>query len=576
MNILSGLGVSGGIIIGRAVVIREQNFDINTNKISNNMIDYQVNHFMTAVETARKQLKTSYQRAQKSLNSQDSEIFLTHLDILEDPMITQKVTDKIKTEHYTAEFALQQVTEENLILFQNIQDDYLKERSLDIKNVSHMIMKALFNFKDIDLINLPDSSVIIAKDLSPSQIILINPNRGIGLATQLGGKTSHTAILAKSLEIPAVVGIGYSLQDIMDGDTIILDGTAEKVILNPVPQTIIEFQRKKDELEKRKVELCKQAISPAKSIGGYKVSVCANVGSSSECETVLKYGADGIGLYRTEFLYMGNTHFPSEADQFQIYKSISIHMKEKETVIRTLDIGGDKKLPYYEFSKEDNPFLGRRAIRFSFDEVEIFKAQLRAILRASHFGKIKIMFPMIISLEELLRAKKILFDCKNELENEGLEYDRNIEIGIMIETPAAVAIVNELAKEADFFSIGTNDLTQYTLAVDRNNLSVEKLYNSFHPAVLRSVKKVIDASHRQGKLTSMCGELAANEIAVALLLGMGLDEFSVVSSQVPKIKNIINKTELNKAQKLAEEILNISTTQQIINRLQKINKNVSF
>ncbi|MDE5285210.1 MAG: phosphoenolpyruvate-protein phosphotransferase PtsI, partial [Buchnera aphidicola] len=448
---------------------------------------------------------------------------------------------------------------------ESLQDEYLKNRAIDIKDIGKRLIKNILNLNIIDLNNIKNEVILIAKDLTPSETAQINLKYILGFITDLGGKTSHTSIIARSLEIPAIVGTGNITNIIKNNDFVILDSINNQIFINPSQEIIKNKKIIQKKYFLNNSQLLDFKTLPAITIDGHKINIGSNISNIQDIHAVKKYGAECIGLYRTEFLFMERNTLPTENEQFQAYKKIAELMQNKTIIIRTMDIGGDKDLPYLDLPKEENPFLGWRAIRILIDRKDILHAQLNAILRASAFGKIRILFPMIISVEEIRILKTEINNLKTTLQKNNIIFDKKIEIGIMIETPASAIISEYLIKEVDFFSIGTNDLTQYTLAVDRGNDLISRLYNPLHPSVLKLIKKVIDVSHNAKKWTGMCGELAGDERATILLLGMGLDEFSMSSVSIPKIKKIIRQTSFIKAQKLAKKALTLETTEEVIN-----------
>lgn len=496
--------------------------------------------------------------------AQTSEIFAAHLEILEDPTLPESVLLKINDENKNAELALDQAMDDICVLFAEIEDEYLRERSADIRDVCSRISKAMKGDNHNPFDQIDRDVIVVADDLAPSDTALMDFAKVRGLITRSGGPTSHVCIIAKTKGIPAVVGLGNDLPEIDPNDFILLDGLNNQITINPDEQTLKTSNYMFAQYCQQKEELLKIRQLEAQTPDGHKVHLVANAGNVEEIELALQSGASGIGLLRSEFLYMQNQlAFPGEEQQFEAYKKAVEACRGKSLIIRTLDIGGDKSLPYFTFEREDNPFLGWRAIRISLEQTDIFRTQLRALLRASAFGKLKIMFPMIVSVEEFRQARSLLECCKNELREEGLPFDENTETGLMIETPAAVMMADDLAREADFFSIGTNDLTQYTLAADRLNTKIAHLYNPLHPAVIRSIKQVIDTANRHNKPVGMCGELAGMPEATRLLLGLGLTEFSVAASDIPGIKQRIRNMNYNEAQKLADEACSKSTAAEI-------------
>lgn len=467
--------------------------------------------------------------------AEKNEIFQAHAVMADDFTLQEGVVSKIRAEKWNAEMALHQTVQEIAAIFESMDDEYMKERAADVKDVAKRLMAALKGEKLSDFSSISEPVILVARDLYPSDTATLDLNYVKGFITQEGGVTSHVSIMAKGAGLPALVGAAGILEMVHENAYICMDAKTGEIVIDPDEETRNTFGEKAEEYRKRKELYATVSELPAFTKDGRKVKICANVGNLEDVKIAVERHVDGIGLFRSEFLYMENDHFPTEEEQFQVY-SEAAKLCPSELTIRTLDIGGDKSLSYYEFEKEENPFLGWRAIRISLEMKEMFKTQLRAILRASAFGHIRIMFPMIISLEELREAKRLVEECKKELKQEQKAFDDDIELGMMMETPASVLLADEFAREADFFSIGTNDLTQYLLAVDRGNKKISEMYNSFHPAVLRAIAHIIHAGHRSNITVGMCGEFASDERATELLLGMGLDEFSMSSGEASKIK----------------------------------------
>lgn len=474
--------------------------------------------------------------------------------LLEDEELENEITDIIKSKK-TADYAVHQVIEEQATALEGLDDEYLKERAADVRDIGNRLLKNILGMPIIDLSAIAEEVILVSKDLTPSETAQLNLKKVLGFITDIGGRTSHTSIMARSLEIPAVVGTRNATENIKSDDYLILDAVNNTIYLNPSEEDIERMKEVRDDYLAEKAELAKLKDLPAVTLDGHQVEVCANIGTVRDMPGAERNGAEGVGLYRTEFLFMDRDSLPTEEEQFRAYKEVAQAMPDEAIIVRTMDIGGDKDLPYMNLPKEENPFLGWRAIRICLDRREILDTQLRAILRASVFGKLRIMFPMVISVEEVRELNKIVDEMKQQLRDEQKPFDETIEVGIMVETPAAAVNARHIAKEVDFFSIGTNDLTQYTLAVDRGNELISHLYNPMSPAVLNLIKQVIDASHAEGKWTGMCGELAGDERATLLLLGMGLDEFSMSSIAIPRIKKLIRNTHYEDAKALAEQAL---------------------
>ncbi|MGP1924790.1 MAG: phosphoenolpyruvate-protein phosphotransferase PtsI [Arsenophonus sp. NEOnobi-MAG3] len=561
---ISGISVSPGIAFGKALILKEAPIIVNQKKISDDQINSEINRFIDGREKAIAQLKMIKKTAEKNIGEEKAEIFEGHIMLLEDEELEQDILYSIKKEHKTADAAAKKVIEEQATALEELNDEYLKERAADIRDIGNRLLKNILAVPIIDLSSISEEVILVAIDLTPSETAQLNLKKVLGFITDIGGRTSHTSIMARSLEIPAIVGTSNATKNIQQNDYIVLDALNNHVYQNPSNSEINKLKQIKEEYLREKTELTKLKNLPAITLDGHQVEVSANIGTVRDLEGAERHGAEGVGLYRTEFLFMDRNNLPSEEEQFQAYKAAAEAMGQQAIIIRTMDIGGDKALPYMNLPKEKNPFLGWRAIRISLYYKEILHAQLRAILRASAFGQLRIMFPMVISVEEIRTLKEELAILKQQLIEEKHAFDQSIEVGIMIETPAAAVIAHHLAKEVDFFSIGTNDLTQYTLAVDRGNDLISHLYNPMSPSVLKLIKQVIDASHSEAKWTGMCGELAADERATLLLLGMGLDEFSMSAISIPNIKKIIRNANYKDAKILAEQAINQPTAKELM------------
>ena len=567
---ISGILASPGITFAKALLLQEDEICINTNKVED--VDNEITRFLSGRDKTAAQLEVVKEKAFETFGEEKADIFEGHIMLLEDEDLEDDITTYIKSNKCTADFAINHVVEENATMLSELEDPYLRERAADFRDIGSRLLK---NVLGIDIVNLSDISeevVLIANDLTPSETAQINLDKVLGFITDIGGRTSHTSIMARSLEIPAIVGTNDITKRVSNGDLIILDALNNKIIINPSEEELAEAKEVKAKFLAEKAELAKLKDLPAETLDGHRVEVCSNIGTVKDTDGAKRNGAEGIGLYRTEFLFMDRDQLPTEEEQFLAYKDVVEAMEGKACIIRTMDIGGDKDLPYLDLPTEMNPFLGWRAIRICFDRPEIMNPQLRALLRASAFGKIRIMFPMIISVEEIRKAKAILETLKAELKAEGHAFDENIETGVMIETPAAAAVAHHLIKEVEFFSIGTNDLTQYTLAVDRGNELISDLYNPMTPSVLNIIKTVIDASHAEGKWTGMCGELGGDERATLLLLGMGLDEFSMSAISIPTVKKIIRNTNFSEVKELADKALSMATAAEIESLVTEFNK----
>lgn len=562
-----GIAASPGIAIGKVYLLKEQEVVIDRSRIDEKQIGAEITRYKRAIEKTKQQIVEIRDRVMNKMGEKKAEIFDAHIMILDDPTLANQVENRIKGQLVTAENAVDQVVAELVAIFENMEDGYMRERALDFKDVGARIIKNILGVQIQNLAEMSEEAIVVAKDLTPSDTAQMDKQKVLGFVTDAGGRTSHTAIMARSLEMPAVVGTGDVTQRVKNGQIIIVDGMEGKVIIDPSREEREEYLKKRQKHLEEKRELDSIKHLPAVTIDGRRVELAANIGTPKDVDGALRNGAEGVGLYRTEFLYMDRNSLPGEEEQFEAYKEVAVKMGDHPVIVRTLDIGGDKDLSYIDFPKELNPFLGWRAIRMCIDRPEILKTQLRAILRASKYGNLLIMYPMIISVTEIREANRILKEAKAELRSEGIMFDEDIKVGIMIETPAAAVIADKLVKEVDFFSIGTNDLTQYTLAIDRVNEKISHLYQPLHPSVLRLIKYVIDVSHREGKWTGMCGELAGDEKAIPLLLGMGLDEFSMSSISIPRAKKIIRCLSTDRLKQLVEDVIDLSTPQEVMEHL---------
>ncbi|GAB2926726.1 phosphoenolpyruvate-protein phosphotransferase PtsI [Hafnia psychrotolerans] len=566
---ISGILVSPGIAFGKALLLKEDEIVINRKKISSEEVDQEVKRFLSGRAKASAQLETIKTKAGETFGEEKEAIFEGHIMLLEDEELEQEIIALIKDDHASADAAAYSVIEGQAKALEELDDEYLKERAADVRDIGKRLMRNILNLAIIDLSSIQDEVILVATDLTPSETAQLNLNKVLGFITDLGGRTSHTSIMARSLELPAIVGTSDVTKQVKNGDYLILDAVNNKIYVNPTADIIDELKAVQNQYITEKDDLAKLKDLPAITLDGHQVEVCANIGTVRDVAGAERNGAEGVGLYRTEFLFMDRDSLPTEEEQFQAYKAVAEAMGSQAVIVRTMDIGGDKDLPYMNLPKEENPFLGWRAIRICLDRKEILHDQLKGILRASAFGKLRIMFPMIISVEEVRELKAELEMLKAQLREKGQAFDETIEVGVMVETPAAAVIAHHLAKEVDFFSIGTNDLTQYTLAVDRGNELISHLYNPMSPSVLALIKQVIDASHAAGKWTGMCGELAGDERATLLLLGMGLDEFSMSSISIPRIKKIIRNTNFEDVKALADEALAQATAQELMNLVNK-------
>lgn len=557
-----GTGASPGIALGKALVIEHSELVIEKKTIEN--IDEEIQKLESAVKVSKEELTKVKEKALAELGEHEAEIFEAHLLVLEDPELIGSAISKIRDEKVNADYALNEIKEIFVAMFESMDNEYMRERAADIKDVTNRVLRHILGIKVVDLAGLDEEVVLIAHDLTPSDTATMNKNMVLGFLTDIGGRTSHTAIMARTLEIAAVVGLNDITKKVKDGDYIVFNGDTGEVIVNPDEETKAKYASLKEEFEeyRKSLELLKGQASI--TTDGRHVELAGNIGSPNDVEGLIKNDAEGVGLYRTEFLYMDKEDsFPTEEEQYEAYKAVLEGMNNKPIVIRTLDIGGDKELPYFEMEAEMNPFLGYRAIRLCLDRKDIFKTQLRALYRASVHGKLRIMFPMISSLEELLDAKEVIKEVLKELDAENIAYSNDVEIGMMIEIPSAAVISDVLAKHVDFFSIGTNDLIQYTCAVDRMNQKISHLYNQFNPAVLRLIKMVIDNAHKEGKWVGMCGESAGDQRMIPILLGFGLDEFSMSPISILPARKLITSLSYADMQKFADEVLAMGTAKEI-------------
>ncbi|MGC6406118.1 phosphoenolpyruvate-protein phosphotransferase PtsI [Bisgaard Taxon 45] len=560
---ISGIPASPGIVFGKALVLKEEKIVLDIQKISESQIDSEIARFYQGRNAAIEQLSAIRDRAAKNLGEEKAAIFEGHLMILEDEELESEIIDYLRANNVNAGVAASKIIDQQVAMLSEIDDEYLRERAGDIRDIGNRLIKNILGMHIVDLGDINEEAILVAYDLTPSETAQLNLDNVLGFITDIGGRTSHTSIMARSLELPAIVGTNDVTSQVNTGDYLILDAVNNEVYVNPSQDDIARLKGLQQKLLEEKAELAKLKDLPALTLDGHRVDVVANIGTIRDVEGADRNGAEGVGLYRTEFLFMDRDQLPTEEEQFIAYKEVVEAMNGRIVILRTMDIGGDKELPYLNLPKEMNPFLGWRAIRIALDRREILHDQLRAVLRASAFGKLAVMFPMIISVEEIRELKSVIESLKQALRAEGKAFDENIQIGVMVETPSAAVNAKFLAKEVDFFSIGTNDLTQYTLAVDRGNELISHLYNPMSPSVLSLIKQVIDASHAEGKWTGMCGELAGDEKAAVLLLGMGLDEFSMSAISVPRIKKLIRNVNYEDTKALAMKALQQPTAAEI-------------
>ncbi len=565
---LSGIAASTGIAIAKAFRLENPELTVKQQQV-NNPSD-EIVRFDAAVAQAAAELEVIKEKTAHQISDKEAEIFGAHLLVLSDPELIGPIKERITSDSINAEFALQETSDMFITMFEAMDNEYMKERAADIKDVRKRLLSHLLGVKIQDPSKIDEEVIVIAEDLTPSDTVQLNAQFVKGFITDIGGRTSHSAILARTLEIPAVVGAQNAMATIRNGQTVIIDGLQGTIIVDPDEATISEFEQQKIAYDSQKAEWAKLKDEPTLSADGQHVELAANIGTPKDLAGVLEHGAEGIGLYRTEFLYMGRDAFPTEDEQFDAYSKVLKGMQGKPTVVRTLDIGGDKELTYLDLPKELNPFLGLRAIRLCLEMPDLFRTQLRALLRASVYGNLKIMFPMIATVEEFRQGKVMLEEEKAKLLDVGIPVSDSIEVGIMVEIPSTAVMADVFAKEVDFFSIGTNDLIQYTMAADRMNERVSYLYQPFNPAILRLVKMVIDAAHKEGKWAGMCGEMAGDEIAIPILLGLGLDEFSMSASSVLKARAQISRLSKQEMASHTDQILALSTSQEVESYVKEI------
>ncbi|HHM4107405.1 TPA: phosphoenolpyruvate--protein phosphotransferase [Staphylococcus aureus] len=562
-KLIKGIAASDGVAIAKAYLLVEPDLTFDKNeKVTD--VEGEVAKFNSAIEASKVELTKIRNNAEVQLGADKAAIFDAHLLVLDDPELIQPIQDKIKNENANAATALTDVTTQFVTIFESMDNEYMKERAADIRDVSKRVLSHILGVELPNPSMIDESVVIVGNDLTPSDTAQLNKEFVQGFATNIGGRTSHSAIMSRSFEIPAIVGTKSITQEVKQGDMIIVDGLNGDVIVNPTEDELIAYQDKRERYFADKKELQKLRDADTVTVDGVHAELAANIGTPNDLPGVIENGAQGIGLYRTEFLYMGRDQMPTEEEQFEAYKEVLEAMGGKRVVVRTLDIGGDKELSYLNLPEEMNPFLGYRAIRLCLAQQDIFRPQLRALLRASVYGKLNIMFPMVATINEFREAKAILLEEKENLKNEGHDISDDIELGIMVEIPATAALADVFAKEVDFFSIGTNDLIQYTLAADRMSERVSYLYQPYNPSILRLVKQVIEASHKEGKWTGMCGEMAGDETAIPLLLGLGLDEFSMSATSILKARRQINGLSKNEMTELANRAVDCATQEEVI------------
>jgi phosphoenolpyruvate-protein phosphotransferase (PTS system enzyme I) len=570
MTFLHGIAASNGIAIAKAYRLVEPDLSFEKRTIEDTAAE--VERFRAALKKSNKELEVIRDRAKVDLGADKAAIFEAHLLVLNDPELNGPIEDKINSEKVNAEAALQEIADMFIMMFEQMDNEYMRERAADIRDVTKRVLSHLLGVQIVNPSMIAEEVIIVAEDLTPSDTAQLNRQFVKGFTTNIGGRTSHSAIMARSMEIPAVVGTKTATVEINSGDLVIVDGLKGEVHINPTTEVVEQYRQVSEEFEVQKVEWAKLVNEKTVSADAHHVELAANIGTPNDLKGVIANGGEAIGLYRTEFLYMGREQLPTEEEQFEAYKAVLEGMNGKPVVVRTLDIGGDKELPYLDLPKEMNPFLGFRAIRLCLEEQGIFRTQLRALLRASSYGNLKIMFPMIATLDEFRSAKDILEEEKQKLVSEGKKVSDQIELGIMVEIPSTAILADQFAKEVDFFSIGTNDLIQYTMAADRMNQRVSYLYQPYSPSILRLVKMVIDAAHAEGKWAGMCGEMAGDETAIPLLLGLGLDEFSMSATSILKARSQIRNLKKSDMEKLSQEVLNMQTTSQVIEAVNNATK----
>lgn len=557
-----GIAGSEGIGIGIVVLIEEHEINIETKRVEETGAE--IERLQNAIEKFVADTNVMAEKMDITVGKKDSDILRGHIQMLQDPMIEEQISALIISEKITAEMAVEQVLEQTAEMFSQIPDELLQQRATDFRDIKTRMLKILLGIEDVDISQVPAGTVIVARDLTPSMTAGINPENIEGILTEVGGRTSHSAILARAMEVPAVLSIENICSIAKNGDKVVLDGTSGEAILNPDDETVEKFKKMYSDYQNEKALLKEYAGKPSQTKDGVKVELVCNIGKPADANKAVECDGEGIGLFRTEFLFMDRDSMPTEEEQFEAYKEVAEKMKGKPVIIRTLDIGGDKDVPYLGLEHEDNPFLGFRAIRYCLQRKDIYDIQLKALLRASAFGKIKIMVPLVTGVDELRQVKAMIKDIMAELDKEGVAYNKNIEVGVMMETPAACMMADALAKEAAFFSIGTNDLTGYTMAVDRGNAKVAYLYSTYNPAVLRAIKRIIECGKKEGIMVGMCGEAAADSKLIPLLLAFGLDEFSVSATSVLKTRKTISDCTMDECKALADKVMACVTEEEVL------------
>lgn len=557
-----GIAGSEGIGIGTVVLIEEHEINIETKRVEETGAE--IERLQNAIEKFVADTNVMAEKMDITVGKKDADILRGHIQMLQDPMIEEQISALVISEKITAEMAVDQVLEQTAEMFSQIPDELLQQRATDFRDIKTRMLKILLGIEDVDISQVPAGTVIVARDLTPSMTAGINPENIEGILTEVGGRTSHSAILARAMEVPAVLSIENICSIAKNGDKVVLDGTSGEAILNPDDETVEKFKKMYSDYQNEKALLKEYAGKPSQTKDGVKVELVCNIGKPADANKAAECDGEGIGLFRTEFLFMDRDSMPTEEEQFEAYKEVAEKMKGKPVIIRTLDIGGDKDVPYLGLEHEDNPFLGFRAIRYCLQRKDIYEIQLKALLRASAFGKIKIMVPLVTGVDELRQVKAMIKDIMAELDKEGVAYNKNIEVGVMMETPAACMMADALAKEAAFFSIGTNDLTGYTMAVDRGNAKVAYLYSTYNPAVLRAIKRIIECGKKEGIMVGMCGEAAADSKLIPLLLAFGLDEFSVSATSVLKTRKTISDCTMDECKALADKVMACVTEEEVL------------
>lgn len=566
---MRGTGASSGIGIGKAVVVRDEKPEVVQVSISDK--DKEVKRFEDVLAKITEATMEMAESLANKVGGKEAEILNGHVLLLSDPMLSEEIKQKIQNESVNAEFAVDSVYDMYAGMFASMDDELMQQRATDMKDLKVRILKGLLGMADVDVARLPEGSILVAEDLTPSMTAGLNPQTVCGIVTELGGRTSHSAILSRALEIPAVVAISGLLENIHDGDTVCFDGDKGEVVIHPDADTLAEYEKKKEAYLLEKKELENYKGKPSVTKDGRKVEIVANIGKPEDAQRALEYDAEGVGLFRTEFLFMDRENAPTEEEQFEAYKKVATLMKDKPVIIRTLDIGGDKEIPYLGIEQDENPFLGYRAIRLCLDRKEdLYRPQLRALLRASAFGDIRIMIPLITCVDEIREAKALIREIMEDLDRENIAYNKDIQVGIMIETAASSIMADVFAKEVDFFSIGTNDLTQYTMCVDRGNAKVSYLYSPLNPAVLRSLKRVITSAKEAGIMVGMCGEAAADPLLIPLLLVWGLDEFSMSASSILKSRKLVTNSSIADLEKIEKEVMKFTTEKEVREYMEKV------